>query len=140
MVLPQQLNETLANVLNSHLRATDKSYPVAASVRKVENRSCNLVRSYPEVVNHLLKKFGTDHVNAEFEAAISLYIQPANITPQKYADHLAAKLCRGADVYDEDTLNDEFIEKFDSPIRHSLRHYWTQNPQADLTDITFQPG
>lgn len=43
-----------------------------------------------------------------------------------------------ADVYDECTLNDVFIEGVDVFIRHILRNYWSTNARADLADITFQ--
>lgn len=57
------------------------------------------------------------------------------MTPRQYADDLVAKPCKVAGVYNEGPLNDVFIKGVDACICHSLRHYWVQNPQKDLTDI-----
>lgn len=56
----------------------------------------------------------------------------------QYADDLIAKSFKVPDLYDEDTLDDVFIEVVDISIRQSLENYWTSNPQTDLTDIEFQ--
>lgn len=60
------------------------------------------------------------------------------MTPQKYADELAATPCEVVDVYDRVVLNDVFIEGANRSVRHSLRHFWVQNALADLIDICFQ--
>lgn len=64
-------------------------------------------------------------------------MQPADVTYQKYVDYLVAISCMVADVYVEGTLNDVFAEGVHTSIRHSLRLYWAQNPQADLSNIVF---
>lgn len=46
-VQPHYVNETLGNVLNSRMCATDKSFLFAASVRNVDKRSPKLLRSHP---------------------------------------------------------------------------------------------
>lgn len=51
---------------------------------------------------------------------------------------LIAKSCKAGDVHNEGTLIDVFIESIDTSICHSLSHYWTQNLQANLTNIAFQ--
>lgn len=58
-------------------------------------------------------------------------MQPPEKTLQLYTVNLVAKLCKAADVYDKRTLNDVLIDRVDAFIRHSLRHYLAQNPQAD---------
>lgn len=65
-------------------------------------------------------------------------MRPSTITLQQYENDLVANLCEVADFYSEGTLNDVFVEGFDATIRHNLRHYWEQHPQADLTNIAFQ--
>lgn len=62
---------------------------------------------------------------------------PSGMTPQQYANDLIAKLCKVADVYDESTLNDVFIEGVDASIQQSLRNFRVTNPHSDLTDIAF---
>lgn len=116
----------------------DRLLPFAASVRNGEPRSRELLRSYPDVVNYLLNKNATNQVIAWNEAAITRYVQPPNMTPQECAKDLISKSCKVADVNDESSLNDMFIESVDMPICYSLRNQYATNSQADLTNIVFQ--
>lgn len=61
-------------------------------------------------------------VIVEFDIAILRYMQPDNTTPHQYVGDLVSKSCKVADVYDEGTLDDVFIEKMDSSFQHRLRH------------------
>lgn len=103
--------------------ATDKSSPIAASVRNTDNRSRKRLRSYLKVVNYFLKKLVKDQAITEFNAAILRYMQQANMTPQRYTEDLVAKSCKVADVYNKGTLNDVFLEEVDSSFRRNLSHY-----------------
>lgn len=107
-------------------------------MRNEPHRSRKLLRSHPKVVNHLLKEYTADQVNAEYDAIVLRYMQLANMTLQQYVDDLTAKTCKVADAYDEDTLKDVFIEGADQSISHSLQTYWETSSQASLTDIAFQ--
>lgn len=60
-----------------------------------------------------------------YDAAILRYMLPTNMFPLKYAEDLVAKSCKVTDVYEQETLNDVFIEGVDESIHHSLRNYWT---------------
>lgn len=53
-------------------------------------------------------------------------------------DDLYAKSCIVADVYDESTLNNIFIEGVDLSIRHSPREYWATHLQASMTGIVLE--
>lgn len=66
------------------------------------------------------------------------YTQSASMTLTKYADDFYSKSCKVADVYDESTLKDIFIEDVDSSICQSLREYWDSNLEAILTNIAFK--
>lgn len=59
--LPHPVNEMLENELNGRMYVKDRLSPFVASVRNEETRSRKLLRSHPEAVNYLLKKFATDH-------------------------------------------------------------------------------
>lgn len=83
------------------------------------------------MVKYTLKKYATDQGIAEYDAAIFHYMQPDKTTHQQYANDLVAKYCKVAHVYDKGTLKDVFVEGVDASIRHSLRHFWAQDPQAD---------
>lgn len=58
-VLPNYVNETFADALNSLLCATDNSFPITTPVRNSANRSSKLLQLYREVVDYMLKKFAT---------------------------------------------------------------------------------
>lgn len=73
-VLPTYVIEMLANELNSHLCADDKSFLIAISVCYNDARSQKLLSSYAKVNNYLLGKFTTDQGIAKFDAAIHCYI------------------------------------------------------------------
>lgn len=64
-------------------------------------------------------------------------MQPTNMKPQKYADYLAGKLFKVADVDDEGKLNNVFIEGVDSTISHCSQQYWAQNLQVGSAHIAF---
>lgn len=100
--------------------------------------SHELLRSYPEVVKYLLRKYTADQAIVEYDAAILRYTQPANMNAQLYAEELIAKSCMVAIVYSKGTLNNVLIERVDKSIYHSLRNYSATNPQGKPTDIAFQ--
>lgn len=72
------------------------------------------------------------------KANIIVYMHPANMTPQHYADDLVTKSRKLVDVYDEGAQNDIVVEGVDSMTCHCLRHYWCQKSEADLTEAAFQ--
>lgn len=130
-VLPYYANETVASALQSRMCATNKSSSFAVSVPNVDNRSKKFLRLYQEVAYCVLNKFVTDQAIIEFDAAILRDMQLANMMPQQYADNLVARSCKVAEVSDEGAFYDVIIDGTDPSIRHSVRHYWAQNAQAD---------
>lgn len=90
------------------------------------------------MVKFLLKKYAANQAIAENDAGILSYVQAPNTTAQQNADNLITVLCKVADVYDEDTLNDVSTEVVDGSIKHSPRNYRETISQADLTNIPFQ--
>lgn len=109
-VFPHYVYETLGNVFNSRMGAKGKSTPITDSVRNNDAGSWKLLWSYFEVVNSLLKKLTTNQVIGNFDAGMLLYMQPSNIKLQQYSMDLIAKFYKAADVYDEETLDNGFIE------------------------------
>lgn len=90
--------------LQSHLtveRAPRTSSLIAGSVCIAETRSHRILRRYLEAVKYLLKNYAAARALTEFNAAILNYMQPPNMTPQKYADDVIPKSCKVADLYDE---------------------------------------
>lgn len=69
-VIPRYVNEVFANALNSRVCTSNKSSPIAASVGNLDDRLRQLLRSYPEIVKHMIKHFATDKAIPESDAAI----------------------------------------------------------------------
>lgn len=111
--------------------------PIIASVNAVEPTTQKIrLRSYPEIANYILKKFVDDQTLTKMGAPIHRFTQRVNMTPMQYTDCMYAESCKVADVYEEATLNDNFIEGADFSICHSLRQYCSTQPHADETDIS----
>lgn len=72
---------------------------------------------------------------SQFEVEILLYIKISNMTPQRCPDSLVAKFWRVADVYEEGTLKDVFVEGVDASFRHVPRYYWSPHPFANSTIV-----
>lgn len=66
------------------------------------------------------------------------YMQPAHVTIMQYADDFYAKSYKVADIDDESTLNDIFIEGVHLFISCSLLEYWATHLQADVINIAFK--
>lgn len=115
----------------------DQLTPLAAFVRNKQPRCYESLRTYPEVVNVFLKKYKTDQAIAIYDAAILRSVQKLNMTPQPFADISIAMSYKGPNLYDESTLNDVFKKGVCASISHSLSIYWSEKPQADITDIPF---
>lgn len=126
----------LESTLCSRLSAATDIAPSVAPVLSAEPlRESLLLQSYPEVADYLFKTFANDQTVTGIDSAILLEIQTRNMLPMPYAYDLFAKSCKVAGDYDESTLNNIFIGGVDSSILHSLRKYWTSNPQVHLTNI-----
>lgn len=135
--MPSFVADHVAASLNSRMVRSDDTSIAVATVHATAASQAPRLTSYPEVVNHLLKRYANDQGIAETDAAISRYSQPAIMTPLQYREDLFAKAIRVGDVYGDAVLNDIFIEGIDASIRQSLRKYWATHPHADLTDLAF---
>lgn len=80
-MLPHCVHERLSNGLNSHMFAEDRTALITSSVHNNDTRSCKLLRSYPEVVVYILKKYATDRALVEYDASSLRHVQPINMTP-----------------------------------------------------------
>lgn len=92
LVLPFFVKNALATTSNSRIFSVTHIASVVVTVITVERTAQKeLHRSYPEVANHLLKKFANDQAFAEMDSTTLRYTQPANITSILYGDDLYAK-------------------------------------------------
>lgn len=111
--------ETLSNAGNSRMCPENHLSPYALPMRIEYKRSCMQFCFIWERVSYLLKKYVTDQALSKNVAAILRYVQPSNMARQRYTDDLIAKYCRDADLHDESTLADVFVEGIETFIMQS---------------------
>lgn len=99
-------------LLNARLHADCSN---RKSFRKTSVTS-RYLRTYPQIVNFLLEKYGMDEIIAETVSAITRFAQPAGLKPLKYSEKLVAKTLRSGDVCKEYALNKTFVEGLDSSM------------------------
>lgn len=81
------------------------------------------------MVKYMHKKYATDRVIAETDAADLRYVHPNIITPKQYTGDLLAKSCKVGDVYDEGTPYKILIKDRDIFITRDWRNCWATNPR-----------
>lgn len=74
-VLSDYVKQTLANAMNRRMCAEEHLSPFAAPVHNAKTRSLKLLRSFPEVVNYLLKNYETDQAITKNDAAVLCYMK-----------------------------------------------------------------
>lgn len=137
--MPYFLADRVASYLNSRRVQRDGPKGMKTTVHSIKTTlQAFSHRFYQELVSHLLKRYTYNEAIAEANAAIFRPTQSAIMTPLKNSKALLTIASHLKNVYDEDTLDDTFIERVDELIRHSLRGYWATHSQADLTDLAFQ--
>lgn len=97
-----------------------------------------LLRSYPEAVNHLLKRCAHDEAIAGNVAAILRFTRPASVTLLQYSEALFDKPIGVGDIYDDCRSNDTLSEENDGSARRSLRENSTTYPPIDLIVLKSQ--
>lgn len=97
-----------------------------------------LLRTYPKVVNSLLKEFSIYQGIADRYPTILRYDQPTSMTRMKCADVLYANSCKVAVANNESTMKDNFIKGVNTSICHRLENLWSSNSLADLTYIALK--
>lgn len=90
-VLPYWIHATLAKDLNSRLCAEVRTASIIASVRNNDTREREFLRSYPEVVNYLLKQYAAGQAMAGYDTAILFYVQPSNMNPHLHTEYLVVE-------------------------------------------------
>lgn len=104
-----------AAAFNARLYLTPTS---SSNTHRTEER---MLRTSPEVVNHLLETCATDKVIAEKDAALTHYCQsPATLRTQ-LEEALVTESLRCLNVCDEYVLKGIFIEALHESIHHSSR-------------------
>lgn len=138
-VLPFFGNNVLVRTLNSRLSTAPYFTLVLDAANTTEPLiQKKLLRSYTEAANYLLKKFETEIAIAKINSKILPYIQLAHMTPVQYANNYSAKSCKVADIYDESTLNNIFIQDVDPSTCYRLWRTWATHTQAHMTNTAFK--
>lgn len=107
-------------MLKSRMWTDEKPALRSTSARNELSRARKSLRSHLQVANYLLKNSPTDQAITKYGIAILWYIQSANMPQQHYADALIVKSCKVADVCDQNSLIDVFIEGVDESIQNAL--------------------
>ena len=95
--LTGQAHVLLQSRLNENTMAVD-----------VERRE--LLRPYPQVVNVLLRTYGTDEVISEAVGDVTSFCQSSNMTEEVYSNHLWDKALRCGTVFSDRRLRSLSVE------------------------------
>lgn len=98
--MPYFVSDQVALFLNSRVIKSDGTATAAAIITPngLASKAPQL-KSYLEIVNHLLKQYAYDQATTDADAVISLFTQPAEMTILQYREDLFAKAFRLGDVY-----------------------------------------
>lgn len=70
----------MASTLNSRICVQDRLALLAAYERNEQSLFSKVLQSYPEVINYLLEKYGTNQAIVKYDSVIRWYAQPTNMT------------------------------------------------------------
>lgn len=98
------------------------------------------MRSYPKVVNLLLKNVAADQAIAIFDVFVLRCMQPVDMTMQLYTIDLTTKSCKLDDVFVEEKLNDAFIEGVGSSFSPSLKVSMGSKPPSNPDEHRVSSG
>lgn len=116
------VKNALKSTLNIRLLAGTDTASAAALVRLTELLNEKTIpRSYPEAVNYFLKTLTNERAVAKLNSVILRFTQLASMTLMLYAGDLYPKSCEVADVYEESTLIDIFIQDVNTSSSNHLR-------------------
>lgn len=81
------------------------------------------------MVTYLLRTFVTVENIAITEDEMTMSSQPPNKIPSQYVEELVAFKLWCGDVYEEQDINEIFIEELEKSIRQSKGGYWPSESQ-----------
>ena len=120
--LTGQAHALLQSRLNGNTMAVD-----------VEQRE--LLETYPEVVNFLLRTYATDEVIAEAVGDVTSFRQSSNMTEEVYSNHLWDKALRCGTVFSDRRLKSLFTEGLLPATCAQVRNYLASHPHVDYQAV-----
>ena len=103
----------------------------AADARRDE-----VLSSYPEVVNYLLRTYATNEVMAEAYADVTNFLQSSGMSETEYGDRLWRKALRCGNVFSDSWLKSLFAEGLLPAIGTQMRHHLTTHPRIAFAELT----
>ena len=99
----------------------------------VERRE--LLRTYPQVVNFLLRTYATDEVISEAVGYVTSFCQSSNMTEEVYSNHLWDKALRCGTVFSDRRLKSLFVEELLPATCAQVRNYLATHPDVDYQSV-----
>lgn len=96
------------------------------------------LKSYSEVVTHLLTLYSIDQTIVQAEVVILWLTQLDKMMPLLFGKDLFANVICSGGVKGESALRYIPIDSIDESICHCVQKYWAQHGDADLLDLAFE--
>ena len=94
-----------------------------------------LLRTYPQVVNVLLRTYATDEVISEAVGDVTSFRQSSNMTEEVYSNHLWDKALRCGTVFSDRRLKSLFVEGLLPATCAQVRNYLATHPDVDYQSV-----
>ena len=101
----------------------------------VDAEQRELLETYAEVINFLLRTYATDEVIAEAVGDVTSFRQSSSMTEEVYSNHLWDKALRCDTVYSDRRLKSLFVEGLLPATCAQVRNYLATNPQFDYQAV-----
>ena len=94
-----------------------------------------LLRTYPQVVNVLLRPYATDEVVSEAVGDVTSFHQISNMTEEVYSNSLWDKALRCSTIFSCRRLKSLFVEGLLPATCEQVRNYLATHPDVDYQSI-----
>ena len=101
----------------------------------VDAEQRELLETYPEVVNYLLRTYATDEVISEAVGDVTSFRQSSNMTEEVYSNHLWDKALRCGTVFSDRRLKSLFVEGLLPATCAQVRNYLASHPSVDYQAV-----
>lgn len=91
--------------------------------------------SYSDVENYLLRKYATDEVISEVDAAINKFRQGERMSPPKFSQELCSMALKCKTIYEKFRLKGIFIKVLQGSTRRSVHNYLGKEPRSRYTGV-----
>ena len=99
-------------------------------------RRDEVLSSYPEVFNYLLRTYATNEVITEAYAEVTNFLQSSGMSETEYGDPFWRKALCCENVFSDNRLKSLFAEGLLPAIRTEVHHHFTTHPGMAFTELT----